>query len=70
MPNKDMMEMAPWGKTWARTSKMDYKNIITNLSIDINNGKAVMFMRDLLYNPCHNLENAVELSKHLNNFEV
>ena len=27
MTEKDLNEVAPWGKTWGRTSKREYKNI-------------------------------------------
>ena len=48
-----MNEVAPWGITWARTSKANYKQIITNLSAELQRAREVIYMRDLLYNPCH-----------------
>ena len=65
MSEEKLNEIAPWGKEWGRTSKRDYKNIVTNLAIEVQNLKAILYMRDMLYNPCHALEQAVELEKDL-----
>ena len=65
-----MNEMAPWGKTYGRTSKTEYKNIVMNLSKDIMEYRNMIYLRDLLYNPCHDLDSVIDLSKGLNNYEV
>ena len=70
MKDTAMNEMAPWGKTYGRTSKTEFKNVVMNLSKDIMNYRSILYMRDMLYNPCHELDKAVELSKGLNNYEV
>ena len=66
MSESNMNEVAPWGTTWGRTSKKQYKNIVTNLAYEIEKMKAVIYMRDLLNNPCHE-SNRIEYEwQHLN----
>lgn len=66
MSDKILNEIAPWGKTWGRTSKSDYRNIVINLSMDIQKYQGILYARDLFYNPCHDLEGHVKLEKDLN----
>ncbi len=56
MSEKDLNDIAPWGKPWGRTSKKEYKNVVLNLLYEQQQLKSVIYMRDLLYNPCHNLD--------------
>lgn len=63
---KPLDEIAPWGKTYGRTSKNDYRNIVLNQAMKIQELQYIVYIRDLLYNPCHEIWMEEEKSKGLN----
>lgn len=63
---KELNEMTPWGLTWGRTSKAHYKKIVENLAAQVEDARQVIYMRDLLYNPCHEANRIIASWKPLN----
>ena len=49
----NLKEESPYGKPWGRCSKHELVRLIFNLAGDAQNMKSVIYMRDLLYNGCH-----------------
>ena len=66
MAEKDLNEIAPWGKEWGRTSKREYKNTVLNLLYQAEQLKAIIYMRDMLYNGCHESQQITDSWKPLN----
>ena len=63
MTEKDLNEVAPWGKTWGRTSKREYKNIVQNLSYEVEKQRYITLLRDQLYNGCSDIWQTEHLNK-------
>lgn len=45
-----------FGKEYGRVSKMDYCEAIGRMLQSLQEYQGVLYMRDLLYNPCHESE--------------
>lgn len=58
------------GRDYGKVSKRDHIIMEIALARKIEEYQHIIYVRDLLYNPCHNLDEEIKLSKHLNNFEV
>lgn len=60
MSEKDLNDIAPWGISWGRTSKRDYKNVVLHQMYQIEQLKNIIYTRDLLYNGCHEANKITE----------
>lgn len=49
----NLNEVSPNGKSWGRCSKTELVGMIYNISGTVQRLHSLIYIRDLLYNPCH-----------------